>query len=170
MAWACAPFAVGPRTDAGARRGVSVRRGRDGRAGRARMCSGSTFPKSEEGQSHLSCLEHLSHAELVFTRQKGWLIIVRRREWVYNPPRPCDDSRGARRQKLREHHLHGRRHHSMHKTRGYFSVILFGGLALLLGALLAVTTIRNIKRDRDLLMQNALTPGVLDCALARNWA
>jgi class 3 adenylate cyclase len=47
----------------------------------------------------------------------------------------------------------------MHKTREYFSVILFGGLALLLGVLLAVTTLRNIKRDRDLLMQNALTQG-----------
>jgi hypothetical protein len=35
----------------GGRRGVPVRRGRDVRAGLALVCSGSTFPKREEGQS-----------------------------------------------------------------------------------------------------------------------
>jgi hypothetical protein len=43
--------AVGPRTDAGARRGGPVRRGRGRRAGLAIMCSDSPVPKSEEGQS-----------------------------------------------------------------------------------------------------------------------
>ncbi len=47
----------------------------------------------------------------------------------------------------------------MRKNRLYFSIFLFGGMAFVLLVLLAITTVRNVTRDKTLIMQNALAQG-----------
>lgn len=47
----------------------------------------------------------------------------------------------------------------MPRRRQYVSLALFGAVGTVLCALLALTTVRNLHRDRQLLLQNALTQG-----------
>jgi class 3 adenylate cyclase len=47
----------------------------------------------------------------------------------------------------------------MRKNRLYLSMFLFGGIAFILLAMLAFSTVRNAIRDKALIMQNALTQG-----------
>jgi class 3 adenylate cyclase len=47
----------------------------------------------------------------------------------------------------------------MRKPRPYVSIALFGGLALVLFAMLALLTVRNAARDKALLRQNVMTQG-----------
>jgi class 3 adenylate cyclase len=49
--------------------------------------------------------------------------------------------------------------HLMQKHRIYLSVFIFGGMAFVLFAMLAFTTVRNVIRDKTLIMENALTQG-----------